>query len=202
VPKPPRAVLFDLDGVLVKSEEAWFRAVEESGVRFRGSPVTREEFTPTFGQGTAADIEVFRLSTTVKELDAFYEDAFIRHLSTVWVNPDAEPLLRALVGRETKTALVTNSVSKVADATLKHARLAELLPVRATSDRVPRAKPAPDLVLLACRELGVTPADAWMVGDSRFDREAARIAGAHFIGLGLDGDERIERLNELDARLR
>lgn len=52
----PEAVLFDMDGVLVKSEEAWFRTVEAAGVRFRGRPVTRAEFGPTFGQGTAADV--------------------------------------------------------------------------------------------------------------------------------------------------
>jgi phosphoglycolate phosphatase/AHBA synthesis associated protein len=191
--------LFDLDGVLVKSEEAWFRAVEEAGVRFRGSAITREEFAPTFGQGTAADIEVFRLDCTRAELDAFYIESFIRHLGTVWVNPEAAPLLQQLTAQGLGTALVTNSVSRVAAATLKHASLDALLPVRATSDRVPRAKPAPDLVLLACRELSLKPSDVWMVGDSRYDREAARTAGAHFVGLGLDGDARIERLSELTA---
>ncbi|MBL8956887.1 MAG: haloacid dehalogenase, partial [Myxococcaceae bacterium] len=33
--------------------------------------------------------------------------------------------------------------------------------------------------------------------DSRYDREAARAAGARFIGLGIDGDERLERLGDL-----
>src|SRR5687767_3280690 len=71
-----KAVLFDLDGVLVKSEEAWFRTVEESGRRFRGRPVSREEFDPTFGQGTAADVEVFGLRCSTSELDAFYVEQF------------------------------------------------------------------------------------------------------------------------------
>ncbi|MBL8939307.1 MAG: haloacid dehalogenase, partial [Archangium sp.] len=60
-----RAVLFDMDGVLVRSEEVWFRVVEAAGVRFRNRAITREEFFPTFGQGTAADIPVFGLSCTV-----------------------------------------------------------------------------------------------------------------------------------------
>jgi HAD superfamily hydrolase (TIGR01509 family) len=69
--------------------------------------------------------------------------------------------------------------------------------VRATSDRVPHAKPAPDLLLLACRELGVEPSQAMLIGDSRYDREAAKAAGVRFVGFGIDGDERIERLSEL-----
>lgn len=193
----PRAVLFDLDGVLVKSEEAWFLAVAESGRVFRGREVTREEFAPTFGQGTAADIEAFGLKCTPRELDAFYETEFIRHVPSVWVNPDARGLLEALAARGLKRALVTNSTGPVAAALLKHGGLDGLLPVLATSDRVKRAKPAPDLVELACRELNVAPKDAWLVGDSRYDKGAAQSAGAHFVGLGLDGDARVERLSQV-----
>ena len=57
-----RAILFDMDGVLVRSFEVWFRVVEEAGRRFRGRAITRGEFTPTFGQGTADDVPVFGLS--------------------------------------------------------------------------------------------------------------------------------------------
>src|SRR5205085_1313853 len=63
---PPTALLFDMDGVLVRSEDAWFRVVEEAGERFRGRPVTREEFTPTFGQGTEADLSQFGLRSTTR----------------------------------------------------------------------------------------------------------------------------------------
>jgi phosphoglycolate phosphatase/AHBA synthesis associated protein len=192
-----RAVLFDLDGVLVKSEEAWYRTVEESGRRFRGSPVTRAEFDPTFGQGTAADVQVFGLKCTPAELDTFYIEQFPRYLESVWVNPDAAGLLVHLEAQGVARALVTNTVGPLAAVLLEHGKLARHLEVRATSDRVPRAKPAPDLVLLACRELGISPADAALVGDSRYDRDAARAAGARFIGFRIDGDERIEQLSAL-----
>ena len=48
---------------------------------------------------------------------------------------------------------------------------------------VSRAKPAPDLLLLAAQELGVDPRGAWCVGDSTFDMLAARAAGMHPIGV-------------------
>lgn len=196
-----RAVLFDLDGVLVKSEDAWFLAVEEAGRRFRGRAITREEFAPTFGQGTKADIRVFGLDVTAAALDAFYVEEFLRHLPSVWVNPDARPLLEALAARGLGRALVTNSVGVVADALLRRGVLEQLMPVRATSDRVSRAKPAPDLVELALKEVGVAAHEAVMVGDSRFDREAAKAAGVRFFGLGLDGDVRLEALSEVVAAL-
>jgi HAD superfamily hydrolase (TIGR01509 family) len=194
---PLRAVLFDLDGVLVKSEEAWYRTVEASVHRFQGRAVTRDEFMASFGQGTAADVELFRLQCSAAELDAFYVATFVQHLATVWVNPDAAELLELLTARGLHRALVTNSAGPIADALLDHGALSRHLRVRATADRVAHAKPAPDLVQLACSELGVVPADAVLVGDSRFDREAARAAGARFAGLGIEGDVTLARLGEL-----
>ncbi|MDX2009312.1 MAG: HAD-IA family hydrolase [Myxococcaceae bacterium] len=195
------AVLFDMDGVLVRSEEVWFRVVEAAGERFRGRPVTRDEFFPTFGQGTAADIPVFGFSCSVAELDAFYVAEFVKHLGSMWVNPEAAPLVKQLTARGLSVAVVTNTVAPLTKAILEHAQLAGWFAVRATADRVAHAKPAPDLVQLALNELGVAPASAVMVGDSRFDREAARAAGVRFIGLKLDGDARVERLGDLAPAL-
>ena len=62
---------------------------------------------------------------------------------------------------------------------------------------VPRAKPAPDLVLRACERLGVAPGEAILVGDTRFDREAAAAAGVRFVGLRLEGDVKLERLSDV-----
>jgi phosphoglycolate phosphatase-like HAD superfamily hydrolase len=56
-------------------------------------------------------------------------------------------------------------------------------------------------VLYSLQKLGVAASQALMVGDSRYDRGAAGAAGVRFVGLGLDGDVRIEQLSELPAHL-
>ncbi|MGH2418839.1 MAG: HAD family hydrolase, partial [Candidatus Limnocylindria bacterium] len=48
---------------------------------------------------------------------------------------------------------------------------------------VAHAKPAPDLLLLGARELGVDPGDSWYVGDSTWDMRAAAAAGMVPIGV-------------------
>ena len=48
-----------------------------------------------------------------------------------------------------------------------------------------------------CELLGVAPGEAVLVGDSRFDREAAAAAGVRFVGLGTTGDVQIRRLSGL-----
>src|SRR5438270_2915634 len=101
------AVLFDLDGVLVDSKEAWYLAVAEAGVRFRGRPVTRAEFEPTFGQGTEADIPLFGFDCTTAQLDRFYEEEFVRQLHAVRVDPSALEVLQRLKTLGLKLAVVT-----------------------------------------------------------------------------------------------
>jgi len=69
--------------------------------------------------------------------------------------------------------------------------------VVACADQVPRAKPAPDVVLHALSKLQLDASQAWMVGDSRFDREAAGAAGVFFVGYTIDGDRRVASLPEI-----
>jgi phosphoglycolate phosphatase/AHBA synthesis associated protein len=193
----PRALLFDLDGVLVRSGEIWFRTLEEAGRRFRGRPVTREEFFPTFGQGTAADVVHFGFACTSEELDRFYAETFPRHGDELWVDPDAARVLEAVRERGATRALVTNTVSALTAIILGKAGLQALFESVNCAGQVPRAKPAPDLLRRALQQLGVGADEAWMIGDSRYDREAAKAAGVRFIGLHLDGDARIEALAQL-----
>ena len=189
-----------MDGVLVRSEEAWFRAVEAAGVRFRGRAITREEFAPTFGQGTAADIAAFGLACTPRELDLFYLESFPSFAQETWVDPDAARVLSGLAERGFDVAVVTNTMTPLAESILAAASLRAHVRVVACADQVPRAKPAPDLVLHALAQLGRDAGDAWMTGDSRYDREAARAAGVRFVGYRQEGDARVESLVEL-ARL-
>jgi phosphoglycolate phosphatase/AHBA synthesis associated protein len=196
-PALPRAILFDLDGVLVRSDEAWFLTVEEAGRRFRGRPISREEFFPSFGQGTAADIISFGLRCDRAELDRFYAETMPRFASQIWTNPQAVPLLEQLAGLGIRRAVVTNTVSPLAAVILEGAGLRKSFETVACADQVVHAKPAPDLVRLALDRLGLSSAAAWMIGDSRFDREAAQAAEVRFVGLGTEGAPRIEQLREL-----
>jgi phosphoglycolate phosphatase/AHBA synthesis associated protein len=196
----PSALLFDMDGVLVRSEDIWFRVVEEAGVRYRGRVITREEFDPTFGQGTEADITQFGLSCSVAELNRFYAENFGRYVDQVWVDPEARPLLERLSREGLRLAVVTNTTTPLAEDILRAAGLRGFFQTVACADQVPRPKPYPDLVLHALSGLGARAGEAWMIGDSRYDREAARDAGVHFIGLRQHGDARVDRLADL-ARL-
>lgn len=195
--KSPHAILFDLDGVLVRSRDAWFELMKDASRYFGGMEVTRAAFDPVFGQGTEADIAMFGLRCTEDELNAYFFENFSRYSDRLWVNPEAAPLLDALDRAGIRRAIVTNTMLPLARSMLAQTGLQQRFEFISTADQVLHAKPDPALVFLALERLGLKPRQAWMIGDSRFDREAASAAHVFFVGFGIDGDRRIERLPSL-----
>lgn len=193
----PKAVVFDLDGVLLHSREAWFRAVQDGVAHFGGGELKRADFDLTFGQGADADVAQWKLGCTPHELDRFYAAAFLNHLDHSRTDPDALAMLAALKGSGLRLALATNTVSTLALPLIAAAGIAPFMEVPGCADQVAHGKPAPDLLLSVAKRLDLPVSACWMVGDSRYDREAAHAAGMHFIGRGIDGDQRIESLAEL-----
>ena len=104
-------------------------------------------------------------------------------------------LFAALRERSLPSAVITNTPAPLARELVKRAGGAPDTLIGGTD--VERPKPAPDMVLLACERLGVAPGDSLVVGDSRYDRDAAAAAGARFAGLGIEGDVQIASLTDL-----
>ncbi len=106
--------------------------------------------------------------------------------------PEVPRVFETLRERSLRTAVITNTPAPVAWDMVKRAGGTPDLLVGGTD--VPRPKPAPDMVLRACELLEIPAGETLVVGDSRYDREAARAAGTFFAGLGIEGDVRLDRL--------
>ncbi len=190
------AVLFDLDGVLIHSRPAWFALLERL-CRELGYPELDEaRFASIWGQGIEADAETLFVHHTVEELSALYDAHFLEHADAMQIDPEGAGVFEALAQAGVGIAVVTNTPQPLADALLRVAGLDP--PVRIGGTDCPRAKPAPDMVLLATARLGVSPEDALMVGDTEADRGAAQDAGVTFCGFGgIDGDLVARRLSDV-----
>jgi len=184
--------------VLIDSYEVWFQLLNATSRAFGGIAISRQVMRDGWGQGIAADVERFFPHKTVAETEAYYHAHFMEHAQHLRVDPDARAVTAELRRRGFGQALITNTPSGLAREILAAAKL-ELDAVVGGTD-VPNAKPAPDMVREACRRLGVAASDAIVVGDSRYDLEAARGAGVTFIGLRMDGDSRIECIRDLLGR--
>ncbi len=192
-----RALLFDLDGVLVETYAVW-HAVINAFARERGYPeVSDEAMQSSWGQGVDADARMFFAGISAAELEAFYNARFLDHLDGLSVMPGASRVVAGIRSAGLPTAVVTNTPAPLAEALLRRAGVEPDVLVGGTD--VPRPKPAPDIVLRACELLGVPAGEAAVVGDSDFDRQAAKAAGARFIGFRCTGDDRIDELDELPS---
>ncbi len=189
------AVLFDLDGVLVDSYQVWFHLMNATAKDLGYPSISKDRFHEAWGQGVEADRERFYPGHTVEELSAHYDAHFGDHLEHLTVASGVGDVFAALVERGLASAVITNTPNPLARDVVARAGATPDLVVGGTD--VPEAKPAPDMVHHACEKLGFREAEAVVVGDSRFDRDAARAAGTAFVGLGIDGDFRIEALPEL-----
>jgi len=190
-----RAVLFDLDGVLVESRAVWFEVMRAIARKFGYAEISAEQMERAWGQGIAEDVRIFYPGFTVEELENEYNSMFRQHVRHLKVEPEGPPALAELRANGIRVAVVTNSPREVAHAMLNHARVDP--DVLVSGNDVCEPKPAPDGILAALTLLELTAAEAVFVGDTNFDREAARRARISFAGYRTDGDVRIESLREI-----
>jgi len=187
---PPRAVLIDLDGTLMDTAPDLAAAANLVRADFDLPPLPVERVAMFVGKG--ADVLVHRALTddidgNVNESDfARGRAAFYRHyhatngLDTIVFDlvPRALDLLRS---HQIKLACVTNKPREFTLPLLQRMELAPRFDTVVAGDDVKAKKPHPDLLLAACRNLGVAPGDARMVGDSVNDALAAQAAGMRVI---------------------
>ena len=196
---PVRAVLFDMDGVLVFSEDAWFSVFNETLTCFGHRPVSRAEFDAIYGNGAAADRDAYMPERSVAEIDAAYARLFETHLGEIRPNAEAVEVLATLRRRGIRTSVATNTTAPLARRVLAQHGLLPLLDATASADEAGAGKPDPAVVRLAAERVGVPLEACLFVGDSRFDAAAGAAAPVRFVGLGHGDAERIERLGELLA---
>lgn len=191
----PRAILFDLDGVLIDSYPVWFQLLNHTARELGYPAISTEAYEKSWGQSTTDDRDKFFPNHEVAEVQAFYHANYFDHLDHLGIPEKIPDVFARLAERNLTSAVCTNTQASIASEIVK--RSGATPNVIVGGDDVPKGKPAPDMLLRACDLLHVSPTEAWMIGDSRYDREAAAAASIHFIGVRIDGAKRIQHLADL-----
>lgn len=176
----PHTLILDIDGTLVDSNDAHARAwVKAFGAQ--GFDVSFEQVRPLIGMG--GDQVVPALTGVQKEdpqyqpLSDGWKAAFKEELPGLKPFPGTRELVQAAQAAGWQTVVATSGEADLAEQLLKLAQVDDLLTERVSSKEVEASKPEPDLIQAALQKVGATPEQCWMLGDTKYDVEAAHKAG-------------------------
>ncbi len=180
----PAAIIFDLDGVLLDSEQRWNEA-KEALVREAGGTWRQEAPTVMMGMSSPEWSAYLRDDLGVqRDLDAINDDV-VRRMHESYEDglpllPGALETVRALAARW-PLGLASSSNREIIDVFLERSGVGDLFAATVSSEEVARGKPAPDVYLETARQLDVDPRACVAIEDSSNGLRAAHAAGMQVI---------------------
>lgn len=180
------AVVFDMDGVIFDSERAtidcWLELAEKYNIENMEEALlmctgttkvrTKEIMQETYG-------EEFPYDTYAKEASAMYHEKYDG--GRLPMKPGVVELLTYLKDKGKKIALASSTRKETVMSQLRDAKILPFFNVVICGDMVERSKPAPDIFLKACEELGVKPERAFGIEDSYNGIRASQSGGLRTI---------------------
>ena len=179
-----RAVVFDMDGVLIASEEVWDE-VREAFVRERGGRYDAEIQRAMMGMSSTEWSRYLHDTAGVPdEPEAINEEVVRRMLESYRAHlpliSGAVDAVKRLAG-SFRLAVASSSNRPIIDAVLDVAGLTQYFAATVSSEEVARGKPAPDVYLEAARRLDVAPERCAAIEDSHGGIRSAKAAGMRVI---------------------
>lgn len=183
-----KAVLFDVDGTLIDSNDlhvqAWLDTFRHFGVE-----ATAEDVRAQIGKGGDQLIPVFvakaDLDRLQPQIERYRGEVYARdYLPKVRAFPGVRALFERLLADGRTLVLASSGKAHEVDHAKEVAGIADLVDAQTTADDVVHSKPKPDIFQAAlAKARGVSAEQAIAIGDTPYDAQAARGAGVAIIGL-------------------
>ena len=184
-------ILFDLDGTLIDTAHDLGVALNLQLARHGKQALLHDEIWPVASHGSRGLLE---LGFGITPIDKSFEALRIEYLDlyeSVFTNkpiflPGIADLLEKLDGEGIKWGIVTNkprrfSVDLIKAVQMGDKSLYQHAACLVCGDDAPQPKPAPDTLLIACKETNSKPSECIYVGDAERDVQAGRAAGVKTI---------------------
>ena len=185
-PRAPRALLFDMDGLMIDSESVYWAAGRRIAARY-GKTVKDETLGRMMGRAPLDSVRLFAeelgLAESPQALLETREAMVIQEFEQgVPVMPGLRELLAEFRPR-LKFAIATSAPRRMADLVLDRLDLRRWFDAIQTSDGLAKGKPDPEIYLKAAARLGVKPEESVVLEDSSNGAMAGKRAGAYVIAV-------------------
>lgn len=184
-----KAIIFDLDGVLIDATEWHFEALNDA-LRLFGYEITREEHLGFYnGLPTAEKLKILTerkglplgLHEVIKEMKKKYTDNRVLHLCRPTY--DKQIMLTHLKNKGYGLACCSNAQKYSVMNMLRSARIDHFFDYVIGNDEGFKPKPSPDIYINTFRVMKVKPMEAIIVEDAAHGIEAAKLSGAKVIAV-------------------
>lgn len=182
-----KAVIFDMDGVLVDSQPYHFKADIDTMAEY--GVIKDQKFYESFAGTLTADRmrtlkEMFGLDVPVEEMTIKRENMILDIMGKEDIKPVSgiPEFLRSIEEKGLTTAVASSSDYKLINLILDRLKIAKYFDSVTSGSDVKRGKPSPDVFLLAAERIGIEPAECLVVEDSENGVKAAKAAGMKALG--------------------
>ena len=181
LPRPVKAVVFDMDGLLVDTEVLYCDALTAQAAAM-GYELTMDVLKRMIGHSWAGSVTVLKGHFgDAFDTDALREGSITRFYELaeggIALKAGVREVLDVLVKRDIPRAIATSSRRNEVEHHIGHHGLLDRFQAIVASGDYPRPKPNPDPYLMAAERLGVDPADCLALEDSHNGVRAASAAG-------------------------
>ena len=182
------AVLWDMDGTLVDSEEFHWLSWRDT-MAAEGVPISHDQFVVTFGQRNDSILPrwlgVDATPDRIQRVGDAKEELYRRlvHESGLAPVPGAAEWVRRLQQENWRQAVASSAPRANLDVVLEVIGLKDCFQAIVSAEDVTAGKPDPQVFLTAASRLGVPPSQCVVVEDAAAGVEAARRAGMRSIGV-------------------
>lgn len=180
-----KAILFDMDGVLIEAKEWHYEALNRA-LKLFGMPISRFDHLTSFdGLPTLKKLELLSLERGLpKELHEFINEVKQKFTMEI-VHSRCKPTfvheyaLSNLKSMGYKLAVCSNSVRNTVETMMQRSALADYLDIMVSNEDVSIGKPDPEMYVLSMAHFGLKPSECLIIEDNENGIKAARASGGH-----------------------
>jgi sugar-phosphatase len=201
-----RAVIFDMDGLLIDTEPIWRRVEIELFGRL-GLDLTEEQLLETMGVRVSECVQRWYQQhpwsgPSCEEVTRQIEDGVIDYVSRCGEpKPGVQQVLRLVNQAGLPIAIASSSSERLIRAVVERLRIGSYIQTVCSGEQEPEGKPHPGVYLRAAQRLGVPPEDCLALEDSPNGVLSAKAAGMYCIAVPDPYVASDPRMDHADLRL-